>query len=233
VCDSINIQKYIFTAYPKFSQKNSAFIPYGAELTPSTCSAEVFQKWLDKTGTSCRAFYLVVGRFVPENNFEVVIREFMQSATKKDLIIITNVEKNKFYKYLQKKLGFEKDGRIKFVGTVYDQNLLAKIRENAFAYIHGHSVGGTNPSLLEALGHTELNLLFDVPFNREVAGAEALYFSDRSGDLTNLIKNVEAKPFVLNPKSVIATRYSWAFVISSYEALFVSFFQAPAANIGI
>ena len=70
---------------------------------------------------------------------------------------------------LDNKLHFSKDKRIKFVGTVYDKELLKKIRENAYAYFHGHEVGGTNPSLLEALGATKLNLLLGVGFNREVA----------------------------------------------------------------
>ena len=67
--------------------------------------------------------------------------------------------------------------RIKFVGTVYDQELLKKIRENAYAYFHGHTVGGTNPSLIEALGSTDLNLLVNVGFNKEVAEDSALYWS--------------------------------------------------------
>ena len=82
----------------------------------------------------------------------------MKSKSKKDFAIITNVN-DKFLNELEKKLHFRNDRRIKFVGTVYDQELLKKIRENAYAYFHGHTVGGTNPSLIEALGSTDLNLL--------------------------------------------------------------------------
>ena len=91
-----------------------------------------------------------------------MIQEFMKSSTRKKLVIITNVSHNKFYQRLKKETHFEKDSRIKFVGTVYDQELLYLIRKNAFAYIHGHEVGGTNPSLLESLATTEINLLLDV-----------------------------------------------------------------------
>ena len=77
------------------------------------------------------------------------------------------IEENKFYEDLKEKTLFYKDPRIKFVGTVYDIELLKKIRENAYGYIHGHEVGGTNPSLLEALATTDLNLLLDVGFNKE------------------------------------------------------------------
>ncbi|PEY52932.1 glycosyl transferase, partial [Bacillus cereus] len=74
---------------------------------------------------------------------------------------------------------------------VYDQELLKKVRENAFAYFHGHEVGGTNPSLLEALASTKLNMLLDVVFNKEVGEAGAVYFSKESGSLANLIHEVE------------------------------------------
>ena len=97
-----------------------------------------------------------------------MIKEYMSSHTKKDFAIITN-SNDQLKKELQEKLGYQKDNRIKFVGTVYDQELLKKIREEAYGYFHGHEVGGTNPSLLEALGSTKLNLLLDVGFNREVA----------------------------------------------------------------
>jgi rhamnosyltransferase len=99
-----------------------------------------------------------VGRFVPENNFETMIREFMASKSRKDLAIITTAN-DRFLAKLEKKLHFKQDPRIKFVGTVYDQDLLRKIRENAYAYLHGHLVDGTNPSLLESLSSTKLNLL--------------------------------------------------------------------------
>ena len=110
---------------------------------------------------------------------------------KKDFVIITNVEHNKFYEELKISTGFEQDKRIKFVGTVYDQELLKKIREQAYAYFHGHEVGGTNPSLLEALASTDLNLLLDVGFNREVAEDGALYWSKEENSLAALIENAE------------------------------------------
>lgn len=98
---------------------------------------------------------------------------------------------DKFLNELENKLHFRRDPRIKFVGTVYDQELLKKIRENAYAYFHGHTVGGTNPSLIEALGSTDLNLLVDIGFNREVAEDCALYWSKELGELAKLINQVE------------------------------------------
>ena len=100
-----------------------------------------------------------MGRFVPENNYETAIREFMTSSTKRDLVIICNHEGNPYFEELRARTGFDQDPRVKFVGTVYDQDLLKYIRKEAFAYIHGHEVGGTNPGLLEALAQTDLNLV--------------------------------------------------------------------------
>lgn len=86
-----------------------------------------------------------MGRFVSENNYETMIIEFIKSNTKKDFVLVNNVEKNKFYNVLKKKTGFDKDKRIKFVGIGYGQELLKKIRENAYGYFHEHEVGGINP----------------------------------------------------------------------------------------
>jgi rhamnosyltransferase len=184
VCDSKNIEKYIQTEYRKY-HPNTTFIAYGADMSRSVLADddEKLRHWYREKELKENEYYLVVGRFVPENNYETMIREFIKSDTKKDFAIITNVEKNKFYEKLRKTTGFDKDGRIKFVGTVYDQELLKKIRENAFAYFHGHEVGGTNPSLIEALSSTNLNLLLDVGFNREVGEDGALYFGKEQGEL--------------------------------------------------
>ena len=81
-----------------------------------------------------------MGRFVPENNYETMIREFMASHTDKSFAIITT-ENSKYAEELQQKLQYKRDKRIKFVGTVYDAELLGKIRENAYGYLHGHEVG--------------------------------------------------------------------------------------------
>ncbi|POO86979.1 rhamnosyltransferase, partial [Clostridium sp. 2-1] len=105
--------------------------------------------------------------------------------------LITNVEQNQYYEYLKEKTGFLKDKRIKFVGTVYDQNLLKYIREHAYGYLHGHELGGTNPSLLEALASTKLNLLLDVNFNREVGKDGAVFWNKKEGSLSELIDQLD------------------------------------------
>ena len=177
--------------------------------------------WLKKYELRDKEFYCSVGRFVPENNFEIMIREFMKSQTNKDFAIITTQD-DKFLATLNNKLHFRNDKRIKFVGTVYDQELLKKIRENAFGYFHGHEVGGTNPSLLEALGTTNLNLLLDVAFNREVAKNSALYWNKKTGNLAELINTVdnmpesECKEYGIRAKKRIEAKYSWHFIANRY-----------------
>ena len=164
---------------------------------------------------------------MPENNYETMIAEFMKSTTSKKLVIITNIEKNKFYERLKQKTEFYKDERIKFVGTVYNKDLLKEIRKNAYGYLHGHEVGGTNPSLLEALATTNLNLLLDVGFNREVAMDGALYFNKEHMDLSNLIDKLdkidskEIKNISDKAKRRIYNEYLWEDIISSYERLFL------------
>jgi len=228
ICDSKGIEKYILNDYKKYNPKTK-FIAYGADVTKSKLKDEdeKFVNWCKKFNVQPKNYYLIVGRFVPENNYETMIREFIASSTKKDLVIITNVEKNNFYNELLNKTGFDKDKRIKFVGTVYDGELLKKIREKAFAYIHGHEVGGTNPSLLEALASTDLNLLFDVVFNKEVAGDSALYFNKDYNNLSKLIDetdNISEEDrlrYSKLAKSRINDEYSWEFICREYERNFL------------
>ena len=150
----------------------------------------------------------------------------MKSKTYKNFVLITNVEKNEFYESLKEKTNFDKDNRIKFVGTVYDQELLKKIRENAYGYIHGHEVGGTNPSLLEALASTKLNLLLDVGFNKEVGEDGAFYWNKEDGNLSTLINELDnisqadIEEMSNKAKERIKDNYSWELIINKYEDRF-------------
>lgn len=228
ICDSKNIEKYIHESYEKYNPKTT-FIAYGAETGKSSLSDDDAKllEWYRSNSLSKKEYYLVVGRFVPENNYETMISEFMKSKTNKNFALITNVSE-KFLLELKRKTQFEKDGRIKFVGTVYDQELLMKIRENAYGYFHGHEVGGTNPSLLEALSSIDLNLLLNVGFNREVAEDSALYWNKDNNSLALLINKVDNMPekeiaeYALKAKKRIAENYSWELICNLYENLFIS-----------
>ena len=226
ICDSKNIEKYIQTEYSRYNPKTT-FIAYGSETSASKLADDdkTYTDWLNEKGLKSNEYYLVVGRFVPENNYETMIREFMKSDSKKDFAIITTAN-DSFLEELENKLHFRKDERIKFVGTVYDQELLKKIRENAYGYFHGHEVGGTNPSLLEALGSTRLNLLLDVGFNREVAEEAAVYWTKEEGNLATLIdksdkmSEAEIEEYGVKAKNRISEAYSWEFITEEYLKVF-------------
>lgn len=225
ICDSRNIESYIKETYRKVSPKTE-YIAYGCDTEPSGVpdNDPDYQSWLAAHQLTSGEYYLIVGRFVPENNFETIIREFMRSKTEKRLAVITTPN-DALFRSLEEKLHFQQDPRIRFVGTVYDQRLLKKIRENAFGYIHGHEVGGTNPSLLEALGYTRLNLLLDVGFNREVAEDSALYWTKEAGDLCRLLEQAEnltgeqLDSCGAAAKEQIRTRFSWPFIAGRYKEI--------------
>lgn len=223
ICDSRNIEEYIKSEYSKYNPKTT-FIAYGCDTVPSAIGDDtpVFTGWLKEKGLRAGSYYLAVGRFVPENNYETLLREFMASDTDKDFALITNVSE-RFLEELKVKTGFDKDKRIKFVGTVYDKELLKKIRENAYGYFHGHEVGGTNPSLIEALGYTKLNMLFDVCFNREVGEDAVLYWNKQEGNLAGLIEAAdnmsadEIEEYGRKAKARMKEAYSWEFIAGEYK----------------
>lgn len=226
ICDSKNIEKYIKEEYERYNPKTT-FIAYGADTVPSKLGEDdpAFLNWMSEKGLEAKGYYLIVGRFVPENSFETMIREFMKSNSGRDLAIITT-SNEALLNQLEEKLHFMKDKRIKFVGTVYDQELLKKIRENAYGYLHGHTVGGTNPSLLEALGSTDLNLLVGVGFNQEVAEDGALYWSQEPGSLAKLIDRADAMTteqiadMGRKARERVKDEYSWEKICKMYEDLF-------------
>ena len=225
ISDNPGIESYIKEAYP---WSKTTYIAYGTDLSPTSLTSqdrkvrEFYQKWQ----TQEKNYYLILGRFVPENNYETAIREFMTSSTKRDLVIICNHEGNPYFEELRARTGFDQDPRVKFVGTVYDQDLLKYIRKEAFAYIHGHEVGGTNPGLLEALSQTDLNLVLGVSFNQTVAKDTAQYWTKETGNLAHLINQVDSLEDVSEwgqrAKANMKQNFTWEKIVGEYEELFLS-----------
>lgn len=225
ISDNPGIESYIKEAYP---WSKTTYIAYGTDLSPTSLNSqdnkvrEFYQKWQ----TQEKNYYLILGRFVPENNYETAIREFMASSTKRDLVIICNQEGNPYFEELRARTGFDQDPRVKFVGTVYDQDLLKYIRKEAFAYIHGHEVGGTNPGLLEALAQTDLNLVLGVSFNQTVAKDSAQYWTKETGNLAHLIDQVDPLEDVSEwgqrAKANMKQNFTWEKIVGEYEELFLS-----------
>ena len=225
ISDNRGIETYIQNTYP---WARTTFIAYGTDLSKTTLTAEddLVRDWYQEWQTQEKDYYLILGRFVPENNYETAIREFMKSSTERDLVIICNHEGNSYFDELRQITGFDKDKRVKFVGTVYDQDLLKYIRNQAFAYIHGHEVGGTNPGLLEALAQTDLNLIYNVDFNHQVAQETALYWNKEDGNLSQLIDSVDGQvsfeDFGNAAKANMKENYTWEKIVGEYEELFLS-----------
>jgi glycosyltransferase involved in cell wall biosynthesis len=144
-------------------------IPYGCEIV-SSASAEELQCF----GLEPGSYYLVVCRFEPENHVREIVEGFLGSSTTARLVLVGDHTRKT--KYVQTLAAHQSD-RILFTGPVYDPPKIQAFRFYCRAYLHGHSAGGTNPSLLEAMGCGNVVIAHDNPFNREVLGDSALFFS--------------------------------------------------------
>ena len=221
VCDGLGIREYIENRYKKLKGKTK-YIAYGYEEIDFTNIDE--KKILKKYNLTSDNYLLMVGRCVPENNYELVINEFMKSKIDKDLIIITNLSSSNYYQELLDKTNCISDKRIKFIDGVYQKEEISTIRKNAYLYIHGHSVGGTNPSLIEALSLTDLNLLYDVCFNHDIGLDTCLYFKEK-GSLTKLLDNKKLlndkkKKLGSLAKEHVKNNFTWDIIISKYKEIF-------------
>lgn len=221
VCDALGIQEYINNKYKKVKNK-TIYIAYGAKTwdLSNLNESEILKEYNLKHDNYC----LMVGRCVPENNYELVINEFMKSKIKKDLVIITNLSSSNYYQELIEKTGCNQDKRIKFINGVYDGEKLAVIRKNAYLYIHGHSVGGTNPSLIEALSLTDLNVLYDVCFNSDIGLDNCLYFKEK-GSLAKILNDKKLMDsskikFGKILKDYVSNNFTWEIIVNKYKKIF-------------
>lgn len=224
LADNVGIESYIKANYPYTFTKT---IAYGTDTALSSLTAEdaKVRDYFDKWGIKEKDYYLILGRFVPENNYEAMIQAFMKTETTRDLVIITNHEGAKFYKELKARTGFDQDPRIKFVGVLYDHELVKYVRNQAFAYIHGHEVGGTNPGLLEAMAQTDLNLVLGVDFNLKVGQNTVLYWTKAEGNLEKVLRDADKATDVAflgqAAKERIRDHYTWKKIVAEYEELFL------------
>lgn len=191
-------------------------IPYGCEIVDRLPAAEPLAEW----ALAPESYYLVVCRLEPENHVREILHAFRQSRSARQLVVVGNHRAETSY---VRELCSIRDPRIRMIGTVYDQKKLVCLRAHAFAYMHGHSVGGTNPSLLEAMGCGNLVFAHDNPFNRETLGEWGQFFGD-AAELTEAINRIELDGVRSGEwRSAVAARarayYRWADIISSYAEL--------------
>ncbi len=211
VADSLAIQNYLRNKY----QRESAFIAYGTNVfeTPDETVLNSFK-------VKPYQYNMLIARMEPENNIEVILDGVHASDSSLPFFVIGNPS-NKFGTHLSNK--FKHDERIIFTGPIYKLEIINNLRYYSNLYFHGHSVGGTNPSLLEAMGSRALIAAHDNEFNQSVLGKDAFYFQT-SEEVKVLIqtKNRASEHYLDLIQSnfvKIKNDYSWEKIVSQYEAI--------------
>ena len=169
-------------------------------------------------------YHLIVARLEPENHVLEAVRAYRASAETAPLVVVGAAPYSQSYVEQVRQAGLG-DTRIRMVGAIYDQELLDQLYGHARSYIHGHSVGGTNPSLLRAMGAGAAVLAFDVEFNREVTDDQALFWSDVP-QLTALLDGIASgaqdehlQQLRRSSQQRVADAYQWEDIVDRYEAL--------------
>jgi hypothetical protein len=211
IADSKGIQEYLNEKY----SCDSTYIPYGAEVFENP-NAKTLEDLKLKEGE----YDMLIARLEPENSIEMILEGRVKANTTRELIVIGNND-TAYGTYLKHK--FQEQSGIRFLGGIYDQEVLNNLRYFSNIYFHGHQVGGTNPSLLEAMGSGALIAAHRNVFNRAILKENGFYFSSadevrdliefalKSDNLSRIAANVER----------IKEEFTWNKINSSYEALFL------------
>ncbi len=209
VADSEAIQQYLSDTY----DCPSVFIPYGAV----PCGAPGPESPREM-GLEPGSYFLVIARMQPDNHIEEVIRGVLNSRSPFPLVVVGNTANS----YGNRLMAQYNTSRIRFAGSLFDRQLLNGLRHHCSLYFHGHSAGGTNPSLLEAMASSAPVCAHDNPFNRSVLDTDALWFS-HADDIANHIDNMPGSQWrqeiIHNNLEKIRTKYNWDNVIDNYETL--------------
>jgi glycosyltransferase involved in cell wall biosynthesis len=194
-------------------------ITYGTRILREPSSDRLAELDLQPGG-----YHLVVARFEPENHVDVIIEGYLRSSARLPLVVVGSAPYAAAYTARIEERAAS-DPRIRVLGGIWDQDQLDQLYANAVTYLHGHSVGGTNPSLLRAMGAGTAVIAWDVVFNREVLGTAGMFF-DSAEALAPLIEDAELAPHHTEElgsalQSRAAQRYNWDDVTGGYEALAV------------
>lgn len=210
IADSKGIQTYLWDKY----KKTSEFIAYGATPVEDTNESALAQYGFEKF-----KYNMLIARMEPENNIEVIIRGHLKASNKTPLLVVGGVN-NQFGKQLKEKYS---SPSIIFPGGIYDLNTLDSLRFYSNLYFHGHSVGGTNPSLLEAMSSNALIVANENIFNRSVLEEDAFYFSDEAdvaAVLNKELKKADYSQMLQNNRNKILNNYSWTQIVNQLESFF-------------
>lgn len=208
IADSIGIQEYLHAKY----NKQAVFIPYGADIFSNSNSL-----LLEEFDVAPYDYDMLIARLEPENSIEIILDGRAKSDCKRKFLVI-GTHATPYGEYLKKKYAAVPD--IKFIGGIYNIEKLNNLRHYANLYFHGHTVGGTNPSLLEAMASGSLICANDNPFNKYILEQDALYFKT-SDDVAHYIKQVRCnlplyQKFISNNRKKIGEKYSWSIIIDKY-----------------
>ena len=208
IADSVAIQSYLQEKYGITSE----YIPYGAEI-----HSNEDEGLLKEFDVSKENYFLLIARIEPENNIETILNGFYNSDSKNKFLVI-GTPKGSYGRRLVH--NFRNDSRIQFIGALYDPQKLHTLKIFSYLYFHGHSVGGTNPSLLEAMASRALIVAHDNPFNKAILGKDAYYFLN-VGDVIQIIetthKGGKEEKMILNNFQKIKEEYSWPQIIDHYD----------------
>ncbi|MFC2116304.1 DUF1972 domain-containing protein, partial [Bacteroidota bacterium] len=212
VCDHPVIGDY----YREMYSVSPEIIPYGAEIRK-----DFDLSILDELGLKSGSYYLLIARLEPENNIRMIIEGFLASGAGESLVVVGDYS-GKHGRQIFRDFGNNK--RLRFIGGVFDPKLLDHLRHYSKAYFHGHSVGGTNPSLLEAMAAGALVIAHDNPYNRWVLGENGGYFR-YADEVTEHIIGIgklerERDKYCRNNIERIRTDFQWDSVVNQYEQLF-------------
>lgn len=213
VADNEGIKTYLDNKY----DIDSRFVPYGADIATNFDYNVLRDLNLEKN-----KFLLIVARIEPENNIEMMMKAYDKAQPPYPLIIVGN-HTGKYAKELE--AAYSHNENIRFVGGVYDKAKLDALRTSALCYIHGHKVGGTNPSLLEAMAADAYIIAYENLFNGPVLNSNALFFKNEE-ELAALLSTIEEhraanqSKFLENNRKVILEKYSWDNIIRQYDQFF-------------
>jgi glycosyltransferase involved in cell wall biosynthesis len=210
VSDSLGIQTYLKEKY----KKESTYIAYGANPFTSPNESIVLDYQLSKYN-----YNMIMARFEPENNLEMVLEGVVMSNTDMEIIVVGN-HKTKYGNYLKDK--FKEHTNIKFLGGIFNLEHLNNLRYFSNLYFHGHSVGGTNPSLLEAMASKALIMAHNNSFNKAILKENGFYFSN-SKEVKELLLKIRREDYskrIQNNFETIINEFNWDKINGDYLRLF-------------
>jgi glycosyltransferase involved in cell wall biosynthesis len=215
----INDSDEMRKVYLNMFKKDSVVIAYGAKVTKFE-DQSLIKQWLIKP----KEYYLVVGRMIPDNNADVIVKGFLASNSTKKMVVVGDV----FYKdNYSDALKAIKDERLIFTGYVNDPKVLGSLYHHCYVYVHGHEFGGTNPTMIKAMAYGCAILALDTVFNKEMLDNDSygIYFDKNQDAVRQQINYADEHPnkiekFRQNSHLGITDKYNWDYITDQYLDVF-------------